>query len=171
MASPTKFSHVVYNTNRLAEMREWYRTVLGARVVFENDRLCFLTYDDEHHRVALADFGPLKPRASDAAGVNHVAYTFRSLGDLLDTYEWLRAAGIQPYRTINHGPTTSMYYRDPDGNQVELQVDNFPVAEGIAWMQGPAFARNPIGVEFDPDELVKKFKSGVPVAALVARGD
>jgi hypothetical protein len=30
------------------------------------------------------------------------------------------------------------------------------------------FDRNPIGVEYDPDELVKKFRSGVPVAELVA---
>ena len=33
----------------------------------------------------------------------------------------------------------------------------------------PAFARNPVGVEYDPDELVNKFRSGVPVAKLVVR--
>ena len=37
-------------------------------------------------------------------------------------------------------------------------------------MHSPAFDRNPVGVEYDPDELVKKFESGVPVAELVARG-
>ena len=48
-----------------------------------------------------------------------------------------------------------MYYRDPDGNRVELQIDNFATAEeGQAWMLSPAFAQNPIGVEYDPDELV-----------------
>ena len=36
-------------------------------------------------------------------------------------------------------------------------------------MTSEAFDRNPIGVEYDPDELVKKFKSGVPVAELVKR--
>jgi hypothetical protein len=36
-------------------------------------------------------------------------------------------------------------------------------------MRSPAFDRNPIGVEYDPDELVKKFRSGVPVAELVVR--
>jgi len=30
---------------------------------------------------------------------------------------------------VNHRPTTSMYYRDPDGNRVELQIDNFPTAK------------------------------------------
>ena len=52
------------------------------------------------------------------------------------------------------------------------QIDNFATAEeGQAWMHSPAFDRNPIGVEYDPDDLVKKFESGVPLAELVARGD
>ena len=34
-------------------MRNWYCALLDARVVFENDLLCFMTFDDEHHRVAL----------------------------------------------------------------------------------------------------------------------
>jgi len=36
-------------------------------------------------------------------------------------------------------------------------------------MLSPAFARNPIGVEYDPDALVARFRSGVPVAELVVR--
>ena len=60
---PTKLAHVVYQTNRMPEMREWYATVLGGHVVYENPHLCFVTYDDEHHRVAFVDFGPLSPRA------------------------------------------------------------------------------------------------------------
>jgi hypothetical protein len=63
-----------------------------------------------------------------------------------------------------------MYYRDPDGNRVELQVDNFATAaEGEAWMKSAAFADNPIGVEFEPDDLHARFRAGVPVAELLAR--
>ncbi len=36
-------------------------------------------------------------------------------------------------------------------------------------MRSPAFERNPIGVDFDPDDLVQRFRSGVPVAELVIR--
>jgi hypothetical protein len=36
-------------------------------------------------------------------------------------------------------------------------------------MHSPAFDQNPIGVEFDPDGLVRKFQTGVPVAELVIR--
>jgi len=38
-------------------------------------------------------------------------------------------------------------------------------------MYSPAFDKNPIGVEYDPDQLVARFKAGVPVAELVTRGD
>ena len=49
-------------------------------------------------------------------------------------------------------------------------MDNFTSAEeGQAWMHSAAFDANPIGVEYDPDTLVKRFRSGVPVAELVKR--
>ena len=77
------------------------------------------------------------------------------MGELLDNYERLAARGIRPFRCINHGPTTSMYYADPDGNRVELQVDNFATPEeATAWMASPEFAANPIGVDFDPEDYV-----------------
>ena len=177
---PAKLAHVVFQTNRLPEMRDWYCAVLDGRVIWGNDCLSFVTYDDEHHRVAFLDLGPLadrnleggdlRYRATDQPGLHHVAFTFASMGELLDHYERLAARGIRPFRSINHGPTTSMYYVDPDGNRVELQIDNFATAEeGQAWMRSPAFDRNPIGVEFEPDDLVRRFRSGVPVAELVIR--
>ena len=177
---PTKLAHVVYQTNRMAEMRDWYCAALQAQVVYENEHLCFATYDDEHHRVAFVDFGPLAARDAagaelgvkpgDAPGLHHVAFTFGALGELLDNYCRLRDRGIRPFFCVNHGPTTSMYYRDPDGNRVELQIDNFATAEeGRDWLRTPAFAANPIGVEFDPDQLVARFRAGVPAAELLAR--
>ena len=55
MAAPSKFAHVVYNTHRYREMIDWYLMVFEARVQHGDDRLTFLTYDDEHHRFAFAD--------------------------------------------------------------------------------------------------------------------
>ncbi|HEX6080539.1 MAG TPA: VOC family protein, partial [Methylomirabilota bacterium] len=79
---PTKLAHVVFQTNRKQAMQDWYCAVLGGRVVYENAQLGFMTYDDEHHRVAFIDFGPLAPRAAadelgvratDQPGIHHVA--------------------------------------------------------------------------------------------------
>lgn len=175
---PSKLAHVVYQTNRIKEMRDWYCTVLGAQVIYENDHFCFATYDDEHHRVAFLDFGPLTPRdtqtelrvkASEQPGLHHVAFTFASMREFLDNYVRLKERGIRPFFCVNHGPTTSMYYRDPDGNRIEMQIDNFATAkEGQDYLKTPAFDRNPVGNEYDPDQLVARFRAGVPVAELVA---
>ena len=94
----------------------------------------------------------------------------RDLGDLLYTYARLKREGIEPYWCINHGPTTSMYYKDPDGSRIELQVDNFPTAEETnRWMRSGEFAANPIGVVFDPEVLLARYRAGEPMATLVAR--
>jgi catechol 2,3-dioxygenase-like lactoylglutathione lyase family enzyme len=113
---PSKLAHVVFQTNQIPRMRDWYCAVLGARVVYENPHLCFITYDDEHHRVAFADFGQLAPRERDTElmikpteqpGLHHAAFTFATLGELLDTYARLKERGIRPFFCVNHGPTTS----------------------------------------------------------------
>ena len=166
MAAPKKLAHVVLRTGNLAAMRDWYCTVLEAHVAFSNDFVAFITYDDEHHRVAFANLGATAQPAADARGLEHVAFTYASLGDLLGTYERLKGMDIVPYWTINHGPTTSMYYRDPDGNQVELQIDNCSLADADAFVRSEAFARNPIGVPFDADTMLARFRSGVSVDEL-----
>ena len=61
-----------------------------------------------------------------------------------------------------------MYYRDPDNNQVELLIDNFDdVRDGKAYMQTEAFAKNPIGVEFEPDSFISRLRAGISAQELV----
>lgn len=167
---PRMFSHVVYRTRRFDQMLAWYLQVFGARVRHQNPALAFLTYDDEHHRIALADLDVLQPGDTPGeapkdkqglVGVDHVAYTIASLEQLVDHYEQLRQLGIKPYWCVHHGVTISMYYADPDGNQSEFQVDCFDSSEHAnAFMSGPEFEQNPIGVEFDPDQLLRRRKVG-----------
>lgn len=171
MASPIKLAHVVLRTGQLKTMRDWYLTVLEARVVFENDYLVFITYDDEHHRIALADTKATDRPTPTMTGMEHMSFTYATLGDLLGTYERLQTLGIAPFWCINHGPTTSMYFNDPDENHVELQFDNFEdVADGEAFMNGPVFEANPIGVNFDPQQMLERFRRGDSVADLVQQG-
>ncbi len=165
--APTQFAHAVLQTNKLSRMLDWYQTVLEADIQFKNEWIAFLTYDEEHHRLALVARPGTVDKVPNAAGLAHLAYAYANMGELVATYERLKAVGIVPVRTINHGPTTSMYYADPDGNQVELQVDNFDTPEEChAWFSRPEFAENPIGIVFDPDDLTAKFHAGVPVTQL-----
>lgn len=164
---PAKFAHAVLATKQFKEMVDWYTTVLEAEVVHSNGMLAFMTYDDEHHRIAIAAVPGLADKPRHSVGLDHLAYTYANLGDLVFTYERLRDAGIKPVVTINHGPTTSMYYRDPDGNRVELQIDNFETVEELkGFFRSDAMRHNPIGVNFDPEELARNFHAGVPEAEL-----
>jgi hypothetical protein len=118
--------------------------------------ITFLTWDDEHHRFALVNLDALDPDGVDpgvrsSVGVNHVAYTYDSVGDLLDTYSRLKERGVMPYWRVHHGLTLSLYYSDPDGNRMEFQVDCFDtMEESNAFIRGEIMAANPIGVAFDP---------------------
>jgi catechol 2,3-dioxygenase-like lactoylglutathione lyase family enzyme len=172
MPRPSKFAHVVYSTRQFQKMIEWYQTVFEAKVVYQNPALAFMTYDEEHHRFAFANLSVLHPDGAAETrgkeGVNHVAYTYASLGDLLATYERLKGIGITPYWRIHHGITLSFYYRDPDGNRMELQVDACSVEQANAYMLSDAFAANPIGVEIDPENLLTQHRAGVSDQQLLA---
>ena len=79
--------------------------------------------------------------------------------------------GIEPVLTADHGPTTSLYYQDPDGNSVELLVDNFGDWESSKnYMEtSQDFAAKPFGSYVDPERLIAARDAGVPVAELHTR--
>ena len=145
---PMKFVHVVYRTRRFEQMVRWYQTVFDAKVQYQSPVLAFLTYDGEHHRFAFANLDALKPETTERdrrglIGVDH------------------KAQGVAPYWCVHHGMTVSMYYADPDGNQMEFQVDCFGSnEEANAFMASPHFAANPIGVEYDPADWLARLRAG-----------
>ncbi|MEO1059849.1 MAG: VOC family protein [Actinomycetota bacterium] len=165
---PAKLAHVVLRTPQYEASVDWWMTVLGAERRYGNEFLTFLTYDDEHHRLAIVGIPQLGPNDRRAAGLEHVAFTYEDLDALLATYERLAVAGIEPVAPIHHGMTVSMYYADPDGNQVELQVDAMTPDEAEAFMASPVFDANPIGVRFDPAELVARRAGGESIESLLA---
>ena len=172
VVSPQRLAHVVMRSSQFDALIEWYKAVLGARVVFSDGALAFLAYDDEHHRIAVINVPGLAPQPAGIAGVHHIAFTYASLTELVETYERLEKVGIRPVWCTNHGPTTSMYYADPDGNQVELQVDNYPtVEEAGEFFFSQAFAINAIGVDFEPADLARRLRSGEAEASIKQRPD
>ena len=161
IVSPSRLAHFVLRTSRMTELVEWYKLVLNASTAFANDEIAFIAYDDEHHRVAFINIPGLAAQPAGTVGLHHVAFTYNSLSELLGNYERLRDAGITPAWCVNHGPTTSMYYADPDENQVEFQVDNYDtVEEAGEFFFTEAFAANTIGVDYDPEELLRRVRAG-----------
>ena len=175
MVKPAKFAHFVLRVSDMKKSVEWYSAVLGMEVVHQNQMITFMTYDDEHHRMAMVQVPDDPPASTEdrmrSPGLDHVAYTLESLEELLMTYKRLKAQDILPVWPINHGLTTSMYYADPDGNRVEFQVENLETKEELqGYMRSEAFAANPIGVNFDPDTLLARFENGDPLEELLKQG-
>ncbi|MBF6341096.1 VOC family protein [Nocardia abscessus] len=176
--APELLAHWVVKTARSKQMIAWYSNVFGAHVVHEDRRIAFLTWDAESHRLALLKvprlFRYLLPLAKFRRkfyGIDHLALTFGTLERLLTSYERLKKLGITPVWSINHGPTTSLYYEDPDGIRLEFQTENFPTAAQTSdYLRGIAFATNPIGVEIDPDYLLERLRNGDDPAALLEQG-
>lgn len=168
--APYKMGHVAVRTSRLEEMLDWYGIVLEAEIAFRNEDMGFITYDDEHHRLAIVRMPDLVTPAKNTSGMEHMSFTYENMGDLLATYRRLKALGIEPFWTIIHGPTTSMYYKDPDQNKVELQIDNFASAEEVTeYFATGAYLENPMGIIFDVEEMIEKYESGVPFKEIVKR--
>jgi catechol-2,3-dioxygenase len=164
---PAYFAHIVLYTKNRAEMTEWYCNVLGAQVVGDAKGISFLTYDHEHHRVAIIERDGMEDQVPNTVGMAHFAYSYSSLADLIAIFEHLKRIEINPMRQINHGPTTSLYYHDPDGNSVELQTNNFDSNEALnEWFATGAFDREPIGVTIDMGDLAARFHAGEPESEL-----
>ncbi len=162
---PAKLSHAVLRTGHLDKMIEWYKTVFNGEVLFENDFIAFMTYDDEHHRIAFIGFPGVVDKPKGSAGLDHLAFFYATLGDWIATYERLKTAGITPRIGIHHGLTMSLYYRDPDNNGVELAIDNVEKSKWHDWMRN-TLKDVLIGAPIDPEELVRKYHAGVPEAEL-----
>jgi len=170
LVSPKKLAHVVLRTrSRYDEMVAWYLTVLNARIVAQAGFMAFLTYDDEHHRIAIVHTPHASPHDPTAEGLDHLSFTYDSLGDLLATHARLRSAGIEPFCPVNHGPTTSLYYHDPDRNRVELQIDNFQDLDKGTELLKALEDVNPIGLLVDPDELAAQLAAGASQEELVQK--
>lgn len=167
------FHHVNLKTGRLDELVEWYGLTIGMRPNFRSDSFAFLTNDAANHRLAILGSPVYRedPDPDTLAGMHHTGFEFACLEDLLGRYVSLKEAGIEPVGCVDHGLTMSFYYRDPDGNQLELQADNYSDwAASTEWMRASEdFAADPIGRFVDPDLLVAASAAGLSAAEIHER--
>ena len=164
--------HVTMKTSRLDEMIEWYGLVLGTQVQFRNEVAAWTSNDEANHRIAFLAVPGLADDADKIRhnGMHHCAFEYPSFADLMSSYDRLRKADVEPAFCLDHGLTISLYYRDPEGNYVELQSDNFSNwKKSSDFMRtSPDFAANPIGTFFDPARVYDAFKGGIDFKTLQA---
>jgi len=162
--------HVTIKTSRLDAMIQWYGLVLGTQVQFRNEVAAWTSNDEANHRIAFLAMPSLGDDADKVShnGMHHCAFEYSSFADLMSSYDRLRKAGLEPAFCVDHGLTMSIYYRDLEGNYVELQSDNFSDWKlSTEYMRSSrAFSQNPIGVFFDPARLYESFMSGADFRTL-----
>jgi len=169
--APARLHHVNLKANKFEEMRDFYSLLLGAHAVAEVGTYGWYTYDVANHRIALMHEPSFTSRVPGSAGMHHVAFEYDSLDDLMHTYLRLKQVDVLPALAMDHGMTTSFYYRDPDGNYVELQVDNFGLdpGESTAFMHTAPFLANPIGVPINPESYIVAWQNGAILSELHPR--
>jgi len=162
--NPT-FHHFNLKTTRLQEMIDFYRTLVGAQVIFQDQIGAWLSNDDANHRIALLAFPNFvdDPEKETRTGMHHSAFEYASFDELNSNYLRLKDQDITPALCLDHGMTLSYYYADPDGNNVELQVDCFgDWHRSREWMHtSEEFKANPIGRFVDPEQVAADRAGGL----------
>lgn len=130
MIHPERIAHVVIKVRELERSRKFYTEILGMQVVKDVPQIkaCFLSFNGrDHHEVALFEIGPQAegPKANQV-GLLHFAFRLRNEEDLRTAYQELKERGVPVSFTVNHGVSKSVYFRDPDGNELEVYSDNDP---------------------------------------------
>jgi catechol 2,3-dioxygenase len=122
---PLSFSHIGLFVIDLERMVRFYRDVLGFAVTdrghLPNGELCFLSRDPrEHHQIVLVTG---RPEGLPDRIVNQVSFRAATLADLKALYEMLPRSEVSEIAAVTHGIAWSVYFRDPEGNRIEVFVD------------------------------------------------
>ena len=138
--------HVVLKVRNLQRSEGFYSGTLGMRIIsrLSDPRMTFFSLEttDNHHDFALVELDSVAPSpVNGATGLAHVAF---KVGSSVEEFglarSLLEASGTPVLYEAERGFSRSVHVLDPDGNEIELYVDN-----PDTWPVGPPF-RLAIGV-------------------------
>lgn len=118
--------HVNIYVRNAERSRAWYEKVLGLHTYhLAPGRAAFMSADlDASHEVALMELGDDAPGPQRGqVGLNHMAWMVPDLDSLKVAYQRLRDNGVKIDRIIDHGLSLGIYFRDPDGNGLEVSYE------------------------------------------------
>ncbi len=130
MIVPDRIGHVVIKVRDLERSREFYTQVVGLQQMMDLPQLkmaFFASNGRDHHELACIEVG----KDADAQhlleiGLQHVAFRLRDEDHLRAAYQEFKKCDVPIDFTVDHGVTKSIYFRDPDGHQLEVYCDNPP---------------------------------------------
>ena len=149
MAHVNKIGHVVLWVSDVDEAVDFYRDMLGMETVrYDHERgMAFMSFGTQHHDIAL--FRVKIPATRGSLGLAHVAMQVDgNLENLKDMHDRLVDNQID-VRLTDHGMTKSVYFSDPDGNELELFVETMTPKEGKQYMSEGHLAAKPTPLQWD----------------------
>jgi catechol-2,3-dioxygenase len=120
-----RLNHIVLFVADLERSLRFYTGVFGMEVVAREPRanaaFLRLPRSRNHHDLGLFGVGMgAEPRRRGSVGLYHVAWQVDTIDELAAARDVLVGAGAYVGES-NHGATKSLYGRDPDGNEFEVQ--------------------------------------------------
>jgi len=123
---PRYLGHVNIAVRNLERSHRWYTDVPGLHTYgLRPGQAAFLSADlEQSHEVALLQVGEEAPaQQKRQVGLNHMAWMMSSLDDLKELYRRLKEKGVHIDRVSDHGISIGIYFRDPDGNGIEVSYE------------------------------------------------
>lgn len=120
-----QFSHMGLFVIDIDRMANFYSDVLGFAITdrggLGETELVFLSRDPrDHHQIVLVAG---RPAGLPDKIVNQISFRVFSLAELQHFYRRIRDEKVAELVPICHGNAWSVYFRDPEGNRLEVFVD------------------------------------------------
>ena len=161
-----RVAHVVIKVRSLEKSLDFYTRILGLKVMGKIEpSVVFLSTGRDHHELGIAELGTEAPDGTFyQVGMEHFAFKLRNETDLVEAYETLLRENVEIAYTVNHGVTKSVYFLDPDGNELEVYADNSP--EEVASFENPYGGMEKLAFATDQpslmDSIIKAQQSMAP---------
>jgi catechol 2,3-dioxygenase len=122
----TRIGHVHLKVSDIDRAIGFYRDVMGFDLVQRyGTQAAFLSAGGYHHHIGLNTWQSRggQPPAPGTTGLFHVAFVYPDRPALARALKQVIAAGVPIDGAADHGVSEAIYFRDPDGNGIEIYRD------------------------------------------------
>jgi catechol 2,3-dioxygenase len=166
---PVAISHVGLYARDLAAMEDFYTRVLGFTVTDRGNlgtvQLVFMSRDpEEHHQVVLASGRPAEAHFNV---INQISFRVPGVAALRHFHDAIAHERVSDVAPVSHGNAISLYFRDPEGNRIELFFDT-PWYCAQPCREPVDFSRSDADILADTERIARSLPGFKPRAAWVA---
>ena len=137
--TPVRLGHAVIKVKDLEAAERFYVGLLGFELANQYPKMFFFRLSGDHHTLAVLKVDEdAAPPTENQVGLYHLAFQLESFEALQGVYRKLKANDVPIRGTVTHTMSHSVYFKDPDGNEIEFYVDRYPGKDwtGVQW-EGP----------------------------------